>query len=261
MFGRKVRKTNSSLTVLKTVKLQDQSGFQHTPLNPSHVSLVKTRDAAKISMTKRGLGDKKFAVGVLIDNSGSMGPSWFNFYGKGYVQTLTEFALGYAFEVDTDGLIPVGVFGSTFSWASTDLTQDNYRTFIQSQGWNGNGGGTATDRALVEAENLFDQAEDPSLLLVITDGYPNDKRRVMQQLEQMSRKPMFIKWLIIGEDRDALRFGREIDDELNGLVDNVDMKNYSDRDLATMTPEKFAEDMSDEIDIWINSCKTAGIIL
>lgn len=259
MFGRK--KTNNNLSVLRTVKLQDQSGFQKVQLDKSHVSLVKTQEATKISLRKKGLEGKKFAVATICDNSGSMGPQWFNFYGKGYVQTLFEFSLGYAFEVDTDGLIPVGVFGSGFQWASEDLEQHNYKGFVRSQGWNGNGGSTNVAHALKTVDDLMDQAEDPVLLIVITDGIPDSESETIKQLEKMSRKPVFVKWLIIGDDSRALEFGEKIDDELHGLVDNVDVKHYTGNDLANLTAEQFAADMVDEIDTWIAACKDKHIIL
>ncbi len=261
MFGRrKVKKTNDDLTVLKSVQLKDQSGFQKVALSKSHVSLVKTQEAAKVSLSKRGLEGKKFAVGIIVDNSGSMGPWGFDFYNKGYVQTLTEFALGYAFEVDTDGLIPVGVFGSGFEWASEDLTQDNYQGFVASQGWNGNGGSTNIGGALEKVQELFDHSEDPNLIIVVTDGYPDSKQHVIRELEQMSRKPYLVKWLIVGDDKGALDFGEEIDDDLAGLVDNVDTKNYTGKDLAKLTPEKFAEDMADESDTWTAAALAKGIL-
>lgn len=259
MFGRK--KTNNNLSVLRTVTLKDQSGFQQVKLDKQHVSLVKTQEATKISMRKRGLEGKKFAVATICDNSGSMGPQWFNFYGKGYVQTLFEFSLGYAFEVDTDGLIPVGVFGSSFQWASEDLTQDSYRGFVRSQGWNGNGGSTNAALALQQVDSLMDQAEDPAQVLLVTDGIPDSKAAVIKQLELMSRKPVQVKWLIIGDDENALAFGEQIDDELHGLVDNVDVKSYTGADLARLTPEQFAEDMADETDTWLAACKDKHIIL
>jgi hypothetical protein len=77
----------------------------------------------------------------------------------------------------------------------------------------------------------------------------------------MSRKPVFVKWLIIGDDREAIEFGEKIDDDLRGLVDNVDVKHYTGYDLKHLTPEKFAEDMSDELDTWTAACKDKGIIL
>lgn len=258
MFSRK--RTNSNLSVLRSVALSDQSNFQKVTLNKSHVSLVKTQEAAKISLAKRGLAGKKFAVGVLFDNSGSMGPSWFDFYGKGYVQRLAEFALGYAFEVDTDGLIPVGVFGSTFQWASTDLTQDNYQSFIRSQGWNGNMGSTNTALALKKANELFSQCDDPAQLLVVTDGKPDSESAVIEQLELLSRTPTQVKWLTIGDDPGAKAFAKKIDDDLHGLVDNVDSKNYTGSELARLTPEKFAEDMADETDKWLADAKSVGLI-
>lgn len=259
MFGRK--KTNDNLSVLRTVKLQDQSNFVKVQLDKSHVSLVKTQEATKVSLQKKGLDGKKFAVAVIFDNSGSMGPWDNDYYNKGYVQTLGEFSLGYAFEVDTDGLIPVGVFGSGFQWASDDLTQDNYQGFIASQGWNGNGGSTNVGLALREVDSLMEAAEDPVLLIVVTDGIPDNEYEVIKQLETMSRKPIMVKWLIVGNDGGALRFGRKIDDDLAGLVDNVDVKNYTGRDLAKLTPEKFAADMTDEMDSWIAACKDKHIIL
>lgn len=260
MFGGR-KKTNNNLSVLKKVKLKDQSDFQKVTLDKTHVSLVKTQEAAKVSLTKKGLAGKKFAVGIIVDNSGSMGSWGFDFYNKGYVQTLTEFALGYAFEVDTDGLIPVGVFGSGFQWASEDLDQTNYHGFVASQGWNGNGGGTNTGGALEKVQELFDNSEDPNLIIVVTDGGPNSKSHVIQQLELMSRKPYVVKWLIVGDDRDALAFGKHIDDNLAGLVDNVDTKNYTGRDLAKLTPEKFAQDMSDELDTWTVAATLKGILI
>lgn len=259
MFGRK--RTNDSLSVIKSVKLKNQSDFVKVTLDKSNVSLIKTQEATKVSLAKKGLEGKKFAVGIIVDNSGSMGSWGFNFYNLGYVQTLVEFALGYAFEVDTDGLIPVGVFGDSFRWASTDLTQDNYRGFVRSQGWNGNGGGTNTAGALERLQELFDNSDDPNLIIVVTDGKPNSKQAVIEQLELMSRKPYFVKWLIVGDDREALAFGKQIDDDLSGLVDNVDRKNYTGSDLAKLTSEMFASDMSDELDKWVNAAKAKGIIL
>lgn len=259
MFKHK-KKTNPTLTVISSVKLKNKSDFQAVSLDKSHISLVKTQEAAKVSLTKKGLGDKKFAVCVVFDNSGSMGEWGFDFYRKGFVQKLGEFALGYAFEIDTDGMIPVGVFGTHFQWASDDLTQDSYRGFIQSQGWNGNGGGTDTAQALKAADELFDQCDDPAVIVVVTDGRPNSESAVIKQLEYMSRKPRIVKWFTIGDDPEALRFAHKIDDDLCGLVDNVDSKNYTGEQLNRMTSEQFAADMSDELDTWVADATAAGIL-
>lgn len=40
----------------------------------------------------------------------------------------------------------------------------------------------------------------------------------------------------------------------------MDTKNYTGRDLAKLTPEKFAQDMSDELDTWTAAATAKGIL-
>jgi len=75
-----------------------------------HVDLVKRAEKAGISLSKRNLSGLRGAVRLYVDHSGSMEFPQARDYTNGNVQRLVERALGYAFQLDSDGVIPVIAF-------------------------------------------------------------------------------------------------------------------------------------------------------
>ena len=77
-----------------------------------HIDLVKRAEKAGISLSKRNLGGLRGAVRLYVDHSRSMELGGNKDYSNGNVQRLVERALGYAFQLDSDGKIPVIAFDS-----------------------------------------------------------------------------------------------------------------------------------------------------
>jgi hypothetical protein len=77
-----------------------------------HIDLVKRAEKAGISLSKRNLSGLRGAVRLYVDHSGSMEFPDARDYSNGNVQRLVERALGYAFQLDSDGQIPVIAFDS-----------------------------------------------------------------------------------------------------------------------------------------------------
>src|SRR6266487_3473094 len=91
-----------------------------------HIDLVKRAEKAGISLSKRNLSGLRGAVRLYVDHSRSMELGRNKDYSNGNVQRLVERALGYAFQLDSDGKIPVIAFDSEL-WPEVSVGRSNDR--------------------------------------------------------------------------------------------------------------------------------------
>lgn len=230
-------------------------------LRDTHPSLVKRAEKAGISLSKRGLDGIRAQVAMLVDHSGSM----YGDYRSGAVQTLVERALGFALQVDADGVVPVIPFDNRV-WPSVDVTVDNYQGVVDRDIWRANQmGGTDMAEPLRTLGKIADASDLPVFGIVIGDGSPSDRTATTKAVCELASKALFIKFLAVR----PVDYLQELDDLPSGsnglfrrgnarLLDNVDAKFLTDP--ASMSDLAFADAMVDEWDSWITAARGAGVL-
>ncbi|WGH21969.1 hypothetical protein SEA_TROGGLEHUMPER_88 [Rhodococcus phage Trogglehumper] len=214
------------------------------------VDMVKKFDKAGVSLSKRGLSGIRAEVVMLLDHSLSMHRD----YENGTVQTLVERALGFALQVDGDGVVPVVRFDSRV-WPQVDVTLANYADIASSHLYHRNNmGSTNLAGALGEALEAAKTTERPLFVIVITDGQPDNADAATKKVVELAKYPVFLKFLAI----QRVGYLETLDDMGGRLVDNADAKFIDDP--AGMTDLAFAEAMTDEWDTWITAATTAGLL-
>lgn len=214
------------------------------------VDLAKKFDKAGVSLAKRDLTGVRAEVVMLLDHSGSMQYD----YSNGTVQTLVERALGFALQIDTDGTIPVIRFDSRVHDA-INVTIDNYTTVTQTKLYEPNKmGSTNLTAALDSLLNMAKKTTQPLFAVIITDGQPNDTTTVTQRVRELSKYPVFIKFLAIQK----VDYLQKLDDLDGVLIDACDAQFI--QNPAGMSDLDFADAMANEWNTWIAAAQQAGIL-
>ncbi len=256
MFGLGNNNSTSDRTVAKSVPLvKDASGAAATNLNDIEssggLSLRKKTEAVTVSLRKRDMSGIRAQVMVILDHSGSMSSD----YRNGKVQDLVDRFLAFGLSVDVDGEIPVVPFDSRVKPA-VNINMSNYQGVVERDIFDYyNMGGTNLTAALEVVREEAKKTDMPLFVAVITDGDPNDKRTARELVKDLSRYPVFIKFLAVQN----VPFLDELDDMTDSerLLDNVDTKSYTN---GTVTDEQFAEDMTDEWNTWVAAALAAGVL-
>jgi vWA found in TerF C terminus len=229
-----------------------------------HVDLAKHAEKAGISLSKRNLGGLRGAVRLYVDHSGSMEFPGAKDYSNGNVQRLVERALGYAFQLDSDGKIPVIAFDAGLH-PEVIVDQSNYEGVVEREIWHkGKMGGTEFAPVL---QDLLDEAKttaEPIFAIIVTDGSPSDRGKSTRLIIELANYPVQIKFLAIRE-ADYLRTLDDLEKRRPGarLLDNVDAKFFDGDDcpvLADITDLQFAEAMADELDTWVDEATAKGVL-
>ncbi len=230
-----------------------------------HVDLVKRAEKAGISLSKRNLAGLRGAVRLYVDHSGSMEFPNARDYSNGNVQRLVERALGYAFQLDSDGKIPVIAFDHQL-WPAVIVDQSNYQGIVAANIWHPDQmGGTKFAPVLRDLLNEAWSTTESIFAIIVTDGSPSDGKESTDLVIELAKYPVQIKFLAIR----AVEYLQELDDledERPGarLVDNVDAKFFDGTDcpeLSQITDLQFADAMADEIDTWVQDATAKGVLV
>lgn len=267
MFGRnKVRKLFSPpahLRPLHTVQLTRRANVDGpaAPLSLIKANGVDFTKRTLVSLEKQkehGVGGVRWDVVALLDESYSMD----RLFSDGTVQAVTEAALAWTAGVDADGMAPVGAFANGHKWhGEIDLT--NVMGIVQREGWY-TWGGTDLTASLREILKLAPQVTNPMYLFIVTDGCPNDQKSAIDLIAQLSQYPVFIKFLLVGNDPRGKEFLEYVDDleqhePGRRLFDNVDTQHIANpskvRDHAF-----FANAMTEETGSALAGMKSVGLV-
>lgn len=239
-----------------------------------HVDLAKKADKAGISLSKRGLSGIRAQALLYIDHSVSMEWSGREYFTNGTVQAIVERALGFALQVDVDGVIPVHAFDNRL-WpeVKVGLEEDpgnevhDYRGIVNRKIWHrAEMGGTKYAVVLNDVKRQAMETDAPLLVIIVTDGEPNDDDVATRLIRELAGYPVFIKFLAVEE----VQYLDDLDNLTNRLVDNVDAKFFNgqrDPDTGVVWPRiqeitdlQFADAMADEWDKWFTAATNAGIL-
>jgi hypothetical protein len=223
-----------------------------TKLRDAHPDLVKRAEKAGISLSKRGLDGVRAQAVVILDHSGSMSRD----YKDGTVQTLVERALGFALQIDVDGVVPVIPFDSRVR-ETVEVGVHNYRGVVDREIWDRRGmGSTNLAAALGTLKTMAARSDAPLFAIVICDGSPDSKAATTRVVCELADYPVFLKFLAIK----PVDYLQDLDDlpASKRRLDNVDAKFIADS--AGMTDLAFADAMVDEWDTWIAAATSAGVL-
>lgn len=255
MFG--FGNSQSNMTAARSVPLvKDQTGASAVSTTEieqrAGAMLRKKTEAATVSLQKRNMGGIRAQVMVVLDHSGSMMYDYMN----GKVQSLVDRFLGFGLAVDVDGEVPVLPFDSRVK-PIVNVNMSNYQGVVEREIYKPHDMGlTDLTAALEKVRDAAKKTDAPLFVAIVTDGEPNDRSSAREIIKDLSRYPVFIKFLAVR----PVRFLEELDDmsDSERLLDNVDAKSYSD--VSSVTDEQFADDMADEWDSWTTAGLAKGVL-
>jgi len=260
---------NASITpARKPIPLvQDSQGTPAVDLtkveSAGHVDLVKRSRKAGISLSKRGLAGIRAQAVLVLDHSGSMRTN----YQAGKVQTLVERVLGFALQIDIDGVIPIIPFDSiVHPTVNVGVTSgagvEGYQGVVD-RCITGHMGLTDLGGALEEVRRMAQKTDAPMFVVIVTDGSPYTERgerhathHATDMVIDLARYPVFLKFVAIEE----VPYLADLDnmDPARRLLDNVDAKTFEDP--AAVSDLVFADAMVDEWDTWVSAATAAGVL-
>lgn len=160
---------------------------------PELLSLVKS---SQLSLDKNNLSSHIARVALMIDISGSM----YDMFNNGEVNELVKRALPLALQFDDDGQVDVFCFNSK-AYTVGEYGIDNYKNCVSDiKNDIGIGGGTSYASALSVIDEFYKGTELPVYLMFVTDGETDDKPKVTKMIKDMSKKPIFIQFIGLGEE-------------------------------------------------------------
>jgi stress response protein SCP2 len=245
---------------------------------PQLVSLAKK---AQLTLEKKGLGEHRARVALVLDISGSMSA----LYRQGKVQALAERVLALATRFDDDGAIDVFLFGEKVHTAG-EMSLANFQEFVVRQLRRyGLEGGTYYGKAMraVRAHyfrgggGVLDHpvpARLPVYVMFLTDGATMDEAETRRQLVSASFQPIFWQFMGLGRSRRQACAGGggflasalatdfaflEKLDELPGrYVDNAGF--FSVEDPAQVGDEELYELLMGEYPGWARAAPSRGLV-
>lgn len=256
--------------------VKDPSGTPAVDLNKvraDHPNLAKRADKAGIALSKRGLNGIRAEVVMYVDHSQSMEWDGRKYYSTGIVQAIVDRGLGFALQVDADGVIPVHAFDSRLwpevrvGWQA-DSTKEvvSYQNVVNSHVWKKRKmGGTQFAPIAEDIKQKLRKSELPLMAIIVTDGNPNDGDYAKPLFRELAGYPLFVKFLAVEE----VQYLNDLDN-LGGRVDNIDSKFFNgQRDpdtgiawprITDITDLQFADAMVDEWDKWVQQATWNGIL-
>jgi len=189
----------------------------------------------------------KYDIILAVDKSGSMAEK----VSKGATQTKWEAAkeatvalATKAATFDDDG-ITVAVFANNFK--EYENINDGPTKAASIFDENEPNGGTDTAKIINHYANEYLAAKTkgeakPVILLIVTDGVPNDERAVVREIIALAnkldnREEFGIQFLQIGDDAHAHKFLKELDDNLTSegaKLDIVDTKTFDEMENLSL---------------------------
>lgn len=178
---------------------------------------------------------------VAIDASGSMGESDMP-GGRSRWNYMQETAVAFARDmeqIDSDGIGVVMFSGSNID-AFDGVTADKVKEIFASRSPRG---GTPLAQALSSAIGLAKKSDKKAIIVVFTDGVPDDKEAAAnvirnQANSQETDDEMTILFVQVGRDAQASAYLLQLDDDLKGAkFDIVDAKTIDEAENFPTTAD------------------------
>ena len=183
----------------------------------------------------------EFDIVIAIDTSGSMGEPVKAGSSVTRWQAVQESAMAIirdAQAIDADGMGLV-LFGSSVR-SFDGVTADKAREVFAG---NGPRGSTPLAEALTAALSLAGKSDKKDLVVVFTDGVPNDRAAAAEVIRKASHAQetddaLTILFIQVGDDAQATAYLKSLDDDIKGCkFDIVDVKTVEQADAFASTSE------------------------
>ncbi|MBL8251778.1 MAG: VWA domain-containing protein, partial [Candidatus Competibacter sp.] len=153
---------------------------------------------AAVAAKKRGIGDQRAQVVLVLDISASMR----ELYKSGVIQRAIERILGLAAAFDDDGRIDLLLFG-TKAYQLPAVTLDEIEGYVERVILARYTIREATNYApplRLLLEKYRAPQPDPAFVIFITDGSNADRPATSEVIRELSSQPVFVQFVGIGQD-------------------------------------------------------------
>ena len=160
---------------------------------------------------------------LIIDHSGSMGEPSLRMSGKNKLEEVQEDAIAIARiaqKYDDDGLTVIAFSSAvkTYDGVTADRVASVFKEFPAR-------GSTALHLALGEAIGKVRSSKKEGVILVFTDGAPDDHDAVVRTIKgaakELGRPKIGFTIIQVGEDPGASKFLDDLDNHMQGVPDIV----------------------------------------
>lgn len=200
----------------------------------------------KLCLDKKPLQNLTSRVGVVLDYSGSMS----NLYRNGTVQAVLERLFPIALQFDDNGEMELWIFDDRFHRLD-NITMDNYYGYIEREVIRKYDMG-CTEYAPVLKDiyskyMLEEPTTLPNYIIFITDGDNSDKTAATHVITEMSKYPIFIQFVGIGNAKMA--YLEELDNMNGRYVDNANF--FRIRDINSENDDALYSKLIAEYPSWL----------
>lgn len=217
-------------------------------------SVVDLSKKARVELQKKGLGETKSKVVLVLDISKSMN----QLFKSGVVQKLIERILALALNFDDDGNIDIMLFGTNaYQLPSVSLNDlegyverevlAHYKIIEATK--------YATALKLIQGKYQGNQS-DPVFVIFVTDGNNSDKQESTALITSLSRESIFFQFVGIGKEE--FPYLKKLDELQNRFLDNAGFMNIDD--ISSIDDSALYERLLNEYPEWLENAASKGLL-
>ena len=217
-------------------------------------NVIDLSKKAKIEIDKKGLGNVKSQVVLVLDISKSMN----RLFKNGTIQELVERILGLALNFDDDGDVDVILFG-TRAYQLPSVSIDELDSYVDRE--------IMANYRIIEATkyatalNLINDkyqgnTSDPVFVIFITDGNNSDKKESTKLITDLSKESIFFQFVGIGKE--TFPYLKKLDELPNRTLDNAGFMHVED--ISLIDDSSLYECLLNEYPEWIEEASAKGIL-
>lgn len=244
--------------------------------------LINLAKLSRVELSKKDLSEVKARVALVLDYSGSMHGQ----YASGAMQRLAEKVLAIATGFDDDGDIDFFLFDTEADHVG-QISLSDYKGSVDRLRGKRHMGTTAYDKAFTAVADHYGlnpggssnggggglfgfgkkkqpespagitSADVPVYAIFLTDGAPNSKPAAVKALTDVSRAPIFWKFLSVG--RENMEFLQKLDDLNDRFIDNADYQHLGN-DIDAIDDKKLFDLLLVEFREWLVEAKQKGLL-
>lgn len=223
------------------------------------VNLLKEREQkVGISLAKKTKEDIKIEAGFALDVSGSMR----GLFTNGIVQNVVERLFPIAVKMDRNKELDMFLLSSNCCDVENSITIGNFEGFVDSEIIKSNKYNDVlwhcTNYAPV-LQLILDKYKSSTLpvyIMFIVDGGNDDKKQTEEIMRELSKYPIFIQFVGIGNAR--FDFLEKLDNLTDRVVDNANFFKVSD--INSMSDNELYDKLLNEFPTWLKEARTKGIV-
>ncbi len=195
-------------------------------------------------MSEAKLSEYDFVV--VVDKSGSMGEPW---KGQTRWTAMQESVMSFVRDIeklDSDGIDVVELGGDCRSFLG--VTSANVKEMFATMSPRG---GTPLHQALEKALACAGKSEKKDMIVVFTDGVPDDAKAAAEVIRRASNKmnnddELTIVFIQVGDDKAATAYLKSLDDDLKGAkFDIVDAMTIEEAEKFPTTVDMLMKAIAD----------------